>query len=118
MQGGYLSHLGGRPARQEVTETMSHKPQAKMDARTAWNTWSEGGSPGAGAEFLQRVESWTDGTAAQIARADVRSGRTRDEIVDRLRYHLGLAAVGGPLTYTEALDRARREVIAELRQPS
>ena len=40
---------------------------------------------------------------------------TRDEIVDRLRYHLGVLAEGEPVTYVEALEQARRQVIEELR---
>ncbi|MGH8999498.1 MAG: hypothetical protein ACRDY7_08915 [Acidimicrobiia bacterium] len=97
---------------------MKGKAPAKMDARAAWNAWTADGCPTAGAEFLQRVESWTDGTAAQLTRGAARNAGprlTRDEIVDRLRYHLGVIAGGEPLKYVEALERARREVIEELR---
>jgi len=97
---------------------MSRRVSAKMDVRTAWNTWTTSGSPEAAADFLERVGSWTDGTAAQLTRGGMVNGRlsmTRDEVVDRLRYHLGVVAEGEPVTYAEALDRARREVIEELR---
>jgi len=97
---------------------MNRKGAAKMDVRTAWNAWSAGDTPAAAAEFLERVESWTDGTAAQLTRGAARNPGpllTRDEIVDRLRYHLGVLAEGEPVTYVEALEQARRQVIEELR---
>jgi len=90
----------------------------KMDVRTAWNTWAESGSQTAADEFLERVGPWTDGTAAQLSREARRffpSPVSCDEVADRLRHHLGLVAEGDPVTYVEALDRARREVIEELR---
>jgi plasmid stabilization system protein ParE len=88
-----------------------------MDVRTAWNTWTANGSPEAAAEFLERVAAWTDGTAAQLTRGGrgEASRMTREEVVDRLRYHLGVVAGGEPVTYAEALELARREVIEELR---
>jgi hypothetical protein len=89
-----------------------------MDVRTAWNTWAESGSQGAAAEFLERVGAWTEGTAAQLSREARRffpGELTRDDVASRLRHHLGLVAGGEPVTYVEALDRARREVIEELR---
>jgi len=97
---------------------MSRTGAAKMDARAAWNTWTTSGSPEAAAEFLDRVASWTDGTAAQLSRGG--AGRlvpwpTREELAERLRHHLALVATGDPVTYLTALDQARREVIAELR---
>ena len=99
---------------------MSRNGPTKMDVRTAWNAWTANGSPEAAAEFLGRVGPWTEGTAAQIARGGARRARpqlTREEVADRLRHHLGVVAGGEPVTYVEALDRARREVIAELQQP-
>ncbi|MEW6471308.1 MAG: hypothetical protein AB1679_03470 [Actinomycetota bacterium] len=90
-----------------------------MDVRTAWNTWTESGSPNAAAEFLDRVGAWTEGTAAQLTREARRlspSPMSRDEVADRLRHHLGVVAGGEPVTYVEALERARREVIEELRE--
>jgi hypothetical protein len=99
---------------------MNRKGAAKMDVRTAWNAWTAGDSPVAAAEFLERVESWTDGTAAQLTRGVGRNRQpllTRDEIVDRLRYHLGVLAGGEPVTYVEALELARQQVIEELRPP-
>ena len=89
-----------------------------MDVRAAWNTWTTSGSPDAAADFLERIGAWTEGTAAQLARESRRfrsEPLTRDEVADRLRHHLGLVAGGEPVTYVEALELARREVIEELR---
>jgi|GEM_PF-3785492 len=98
---------------------MSRKPQLRMDAPTAWKTWTTSGSPEAAAQFLDCVGSWTDGTAAQLTRgaAHGSGGRrpTRDEIADRLRHELGLLAGGEPVTYRVALDVARQHVIEDLR---
>ena len=99
---------------------MSRNGPGKMDVRAAWNTWTAGGSPNAGAEFLERVGAWTEGTAAQLARESRRfcsEPLSRDEVAGRLRHHLGLVAGGEPVTYVEALELARREVIEELRGP-
>ena len=99
---------------------MSRNGAAKMDVRTAWNAWTTSGSPEAAAEFLGRVEPWMEGTAAQLTRGGARRdrpGMTREELADRLRHHLGVVAGGEPVTYVEALELARREVIAELRRP-
>ena len=96
---------------------MTSKPPLKMDASTAWKAWTSG-SPAAAAEFLDRVGSWTDGTAAQLTRGaahHLRGHPTRDEIADRLRRELGLLAGGEPVPYREALDVARRNVIEGLR---
>jgi len=90
----------------------------KMDVRTAWNAWTAGDSPNAAAEFLDRVEAWTEGTAAQLAREArhlCAAPVSRDEVADRLRHHLGVVAEGETVTYVEALEQARREVIEELR---
>lgn len=97
---------------------MNSKHPPKMDARSAWDAWSSGGSPAAEAEFLDRVESWTDGTAAQLSRGGASASGdrpTRAEIVDRLRYHLGVVAGGDHVPYVEALERARQAVILEMR---
>ena len=98
---------------------MSRKPLVKMDAPAAWNAWTTSGSPEAAAQFLDRVGSWTDGTAAQLTRGAghrFRCRPTRDEIVDRLRHELGLLAGGGdPVSYRVALDVARQNVIEDLR---
>lgn len=97
---------------------MSRNGPEKMDVRTAWNTWAASGSPNAGAEFLERVGAWTEGTAAQLSREARRfcpAPVSRDEVADRLRHHLGVVAGGDPVTYVEALQLARQEVIEELR---
>lgn len=100
---------------------MSRDGPGKMDVRTAWDAWSESGSQHAGEEFLERVGAWTEGTAAQLSREARRfspSPLSCGEVADRLRHHLGLVAGddGEPVTYVEALERARLEVIAELRR--
>jgi len=97
---------------------MSRDGPGKMDARTAWDAWSESGSEHAGEEFLERVGAWTEGTAAQLSREARRFSPSLscDEVADRLRHHLGLVAGGEPITYVKALERARLEVIAELRR--
>lgn len=92
-----------------------------MDVRTAWNNWTESGSPKAAAEFLDRVGAWTDGTAAQLSREARRfhpSPVSLADVADRLRHHLGVMAGGEPVAYVVALERARREVIEELRTRS
>ena len=97
---------------------MSRNGPAKMDARTAWNTWTESGSPHAAAEFLERIGPWTEGTAAQLSREARRFSTvplSRDEVADRLRHHLEVVAGGEPVTYVEALELARQGVIEELR---
>lgn len=98
---------------------MSHKGPAKMDVHAAWKAWTTTGSAEAAAEFLGRVGSWTEGTAAQLTRGGAHRDRpwlTREAVAQRLRHQLGVIAGGEPVTYMEALDRARREVIAELRR--
>jgi hypothetical protein len=97
---------------------MSRKPPMRMDAPAAWKAWTTSGSPEAAAEFLDRVRSWTDGTAAQLSRGAARSMRcrpTRDEIATRLRHELELLAEGEPVAYVAALAVARRNVIEDLR---
>ena len=100
---------------------MSRNSPAKMDVRTAWKAWTTDGSSEAAAEFLGRVGPWTEGTAAQITRggAHLAGPRlTREAVAARLRHHLGVLAGGEPVSYVEALERARREVIAELQRPA
>jgi hypothetical protein len=97
---------------------LNRKPPVKLDAPAAWDAWTTSGSPEAAAQFLDRVESWTDGTAAQLTRGVAHhfgSRLTRDEIAARLRHELGLLASGEPVTYRVALDLARRNVIEDLR---
>jgi hypothetical protein len=97
---------------------MAHKPPLKLDARAAWQAWTTSGSPEDGAEFLDRIGSWTDGTAAQLTRCaagQLRYRPTRAEVADRLRQELAVVAGGEPVSYLVALDLARRNVIAGLR---
>jgi hypothetical protein len=99
---------------------MSPKAPAKMDVHSAWKAWMTSGSPEAAVEFLGRVGPWTEGTAAQLTRGGARRDRpwlTREEVAQRLRHQLGVVAGGESVTYMEALDRARRKVIAELLRP-
>jgi len=96
---------------------MSRNPSLKLDAPAAWKAWTTSGAPEAGAEFLDRVRSWTDGTAAQLSRGAAHHFRcrpTRDEIASRLRDELGNLAGGEPVAYLVALDAARRNVIKDL----
>jgi hypothetical protein len=100
---------------------MSRKPPVKMDAPAAWKAWTTSGSAEAADQFLERVRSWTDGTAAQLTRGAARSSGsrpTRDEIATRLRHELGLLAGGEPVTYLAALAVARQNVIEDLRARS
>jgi plasmid stabilization system protein ParE len=97
---------------------MSRNGPAKMDVRAAWNSWSAESSPEAAEEFLERVGSWMEGTAAQLSRGGTTQSRlkmTREEVAERLRYHLEMVAGGEPVTYVEALGLARQNVIEELR---
>ena len=97
---------------------MTRNLSVKLDAPAAWKAWATSGSPEAGAEFLDRVRSWTDGTAAQLSRGAAHHFHcrpTRDEIAAQLRDELGLLAGGEPLAYLVALDVARRNVIEDLR---
>jgi len=97
---------------------MSRNPSVKLDAPAAWKAWTASGSPDAGAEFLDRVRSWTDGTAAQLSRGAAHHFRcrpTRDEIAAQLRDELGHLAVGEPVAYLQALEAARRNVIEDLK---
>ena len=115
-QNWFLSRF--RRAELPETRSMSRNPPVKMDASAAWKAWTTNGSPEAAAQFLERVGSWTDGTAAQLTRGAAgrfRRPPTRDEIAARLRQELGLLAGGEPVTYLAALDVARQNVIDDLR---
>jgi hypothetical protein len=100
---------------------VSRNPSLKLDASSAWKAWTTNGSPEAAAQFLDRVRSWTDGTAAQLTRGAAHHflrRPTREEVAARLRNELGLLAGGEPVTYLVALDVARRNVIEGLRTRS
>jgi hypothetical protein len=97
---------------------MSRNLSPSLDAPAAWKAWTTSGSPDAAAQFLARIQSWTDGTAAQLTRGAAhhpRSPVTRNEIADALHHELGLLAGGEPVTYLVALNQARRNVIEGLR---
>ena len=97
---------------------MSRDASLKLDAPAAWKAWTTDHSPEAGAQFLDRIRSWTEGTAAQLSRGAAhgfRNSPTREEIAARLCHELGQVAGGEPVTYLVALDVARRNVIADLR---
>jgi hypothetical protein len=96
---------------------MSRNPTVKMDAPAAWKEWSLSGSSAAAAQFFDRVGPWTEGTAAQLTRGAAHLGcrPTRDDIAARLRHELEVLAGGEPVTYLDALEAARRNVIADLR---
>ena len=95
---------------------MSQQGSSTRDARTAWAAWSVDGQAEAASEFLERVEAWTDGTAAQLARASTsQPPASRDRVADRLRHHIGLIADGEPVPYLDALNLARHQVLKELR---
>lgn len=58
-----------------------------------------------------------EGTAAQLLRARWQEGVKRPtaaEVQERLRHHLGMVAQDGNVTYLEALELARSNVIDEL----
>jgi len=97
---------------------VSRNPGMKPDTPAAWKAWMASGSEEAAADFLDRVGSWMDGTAAQLTRGAAHHfgcRPTRDEVADRLRQELGAVAAGEPVTYQVALGLARRNVIEELR---
>ena len=90
----------------------------KMTVGACWAAWEEGGSASSGSEFLQRVASWIEGTAAQLLRDHWRTGAKRPsstELQERLRHHLALIAHDGQATtYLEALELARHAVLEEI----
>jgi len=96
---------------------MTRKLAVKLDASAAWKAWSASGSPEDAAAFLDRVGSWTDGTAAQLTRGagHLPYRPTRDEVANRLRHELAVVAGGEPVPYLVALDAARQNVIEGLR---
>ena len=97
---------------------MSTTSPPKMSVGSAWAAWEADGSPASGSEFLGRVASWMEGTAAQLLRARWQDGTKRPtstEVQERLRHHLGVVAQAGNVTYLEALELARRGVIEEIR---
>jgi hypothetical protein len=101
-----------------MRNVMNRNPLLKLDAPAAWKAWTTSGSPEAADQFLDRVGSWTDGTAAQLTRGAAHHFAcrpTREEIVTRLRQELGRLAGGEPVTYLVALDVARKNVIEALR---
>lgn len=97
---------------------MTSASPPKLSVGSAWAAWEEAeGSPASGSEFLGRVASWMEGTAAQLLRARWHTGVQRPtaaEVQERLRHHLGMVAQDGNVTYLEALELARRGVIDEL----
>ena len=96
---------------------MSSASPPKMSVGSAWAAWETEGSEDAGSEFLGRVASWVEGTAAQLLRGRWPGDKrpTAAEIQERLRHHLGLVADAGNVTYLEALELARRGVVEEIR---
>ena len=89
----------------------------KMSIGSAWAAWEANESPSAATEFLQRVASWVEGTAAQLLRDQWRIGAKRPsptEVQERLRHHLEVVALSGHATYLEALDEARLAVLEEI----
>lgn len=98
---------------------MSSASPPKMSVGSAWAAWESEGSADAGSEFLGRVASWMEGTAAQLLRGRWWPGAKRPtsaEVQERLRHHLGLVADAGNVTYLEALELARRGVVEEIRR--
>ena len=92
-------------------------PFKQTSVGAAWTEWAAAGSSSAGAEFLQRVSSWIEGTAAQLLRARWRPGTERPtsaELEGRLRHHLEVVAQAGLATYPEALELARQGLIDEI----
>jgi hypothetical protein len=91
----------------------------KMTVAACWAAWEEDGSASSGSEFLQRVASWIEGTAAQMLRDQWRTGTKRPsstELQERLRHHLALVAHDGQATYLQALELARHAVLEEIRR--
>ena len=97
---------------------MSHaSPLKQTSVGAAWTAWVADGSSSAGAEFLERVSSWIEGTSAQLLRAKWRPGTQRPtsaELEERLRHHLDVVAQAGLATYPDALEHARQGLIDEI----
>ena len=97
---------------------MSHaSPLKQTSVGAAWTAWAADGSSSAGAEFLERVSSWIEGTSAQLLRAKWRPGSQRPtsaELEERLRHHLEVVAQAGLATYPESLEHARQGLIDEI----
>jgi hypothetical protein len=92
-------------------------PLKQTSVGAAWTAWAADGSSSAGSEFLERVSSWIEGTAAQLLRARWRPGTQRPtaaELEGRLRHHLEVVAQTGLATYPEALELARQGLIDEI----
>ena len=83
----------------------------KMTVGACWAAWEEGGSASSGSEFLQRVASWIEGTAAQLLRDHWRTGAKRPsstELQERLRHHLALVLLASHLTTMKSFIPSRR----------
>jgi hypothetical protein len=97
---------------------VSHaSPLKQTSVGAAWTAWATDGSSSAGAEFLERVSSWIEGTSAQLLRAKWHSGTQRPtsgELEERLRHHLEVVAQAGLATYPEVLEHARQGLIDEI----
>lgn len=97
---------------------MSHASAPKQTSLgAAWTAWAADGSPSAGTEFLGRISSWIEGTAAQLLRAKWHPGIQRPtsaELEGRLRHHLEVVARTGLTGYPEALEHARQRLIDEI----
>ena len=97
---------------------MSHaSPLKQPSVGAAWTAWAADGSSSAGAEFLERITSWIEGTAAQLLRAKWRPGVQRPtpaELEGRLRHHLEVVAQTGVATYPQVLEHARQGLIDEI----
>ena len=97
---------------------MSHaSPLKQTSVGAAWTAWAADGSSAAGKEFLERVSSWIEGTAAQLLRAKWRPGTQRPtsaELEGRLRHHLEVVTQAGLSTYPEVLEHARQGLIDEI----
>ncbi|MGI8662872.1 MAG: hypothetical protein ACR2LQ_06630 [Acidimicrobiales bacterium] len=104
----------------EAPATPRPRSQPKTKASAAWAAWQAQESPTSGTEFLDIVASWTDGTTAQLTRAAWPAGVERPtsaEVRERLCHHIGVAARGERSSYLDALEKARNDVIDELRGP-
>ena len=95
----------------------SASPLKQTSVGAVWAAWAAEGSSSAGSQFLERVSSWIEGTAAQLLRARWRPGTQRPtsaELEGRLRHHLEVVAQAGHAAYPEALELARQGLIDEI----